>query len=160
MPFRHCRTGRISRLSPRGIYKGSYPKAYRVTINSIRMLTMRQKQMFETVSSFFRQIKIKRYLLIWLTVHALVIAGCASVGRDFPSDQVNQIEIGKTTQGQVRRAFGPPWRVGIEDGQETWTYGRYRYRLFGKSNTKDLVVRFNDQNIVASYSFNTTDHQE
>jgi hypothetical protein len=50
--------------------------------------------------------------------------------------------------------------VGVEDGQETWTYGKYRYRLFGESSTTDLVVRFGAGGVVASYSFSTTEHDK
>jgi hypothetical protein len=56
--------------------------------------------------------------------------------------------------------FGSPWRVGIEDGRRTWTYGKYRYRLFSETSTQDLVVRFDDKGIVVSYTFNTTEHKE
>ena len=42
----------------------------------------------------------------------------------------------------------------------TWTYGYYRYRLFGASNAKDLVIRFDDAGTVKSYTLNTTFPQE
>jgi hypothetical protein len=90
----------------------------------------------------------------------LFLVSCATVGRDFPSDRVSEIQIHQTTRDDIRSIFGPPWRVGIEDGQQTWTYGRYHYRLIGETSTKDLVVRFDKQGIVVSYSFNTTEHQE
>ncbi len=100
-------------------------------------------------------------LVKWLLLITLLsIMACATAGRDFPSTRVPDIETGKTTKNEIRSVFGSPWRVGLEDGEQTWTYGRYRYKLFGSSSTKDLVVRFNDQNIVSSYSFNTTDHKE
>jgi len=73
---------------------------------------------------------------------------------------VSQIQIGKTTQAEIRSMFGAPWRTGVEDGQRTWTYGKYKYRLFGERSTTDLVVRFDRNNVVASYSFSTTDHEE
>lgn len=92
--------------------------------------------------------------LLWLT------GGCATVGRDFPAARVPEITLGQTTQRQVRDLFGPPWRVGLEDGGRVWTYGKYRYRLFGPACTQDLVIRFNDQGAVASYTYNTTDHNE
>lgn len=91
---------------------------------------------------------------------SVIVGACANVGRDFPDSRVPEILIGKTTQGQVEQMFGKPWRVGLEDGQRTWTYGKYRYSLFGQSNTKDLVIRFNDKDVVVSYSFNTTDHKK
>jgi hypothetical protein len=100
-------------------------------------------------------------------VVALAVAGaagalssCATVGREFPESHVGDIQIGKTTQSDIQTLFGSPWRVGVEDGRRTWTYGRYRYKLFGRSNTKDLVVRFDERGVVASYSFHTTEHDE
>lgn len=52
--------------------------------------------------------------------------------------------------------FGEPWRTGIEDGKRTWTYAHYRYSLFGPEQTRDLLVRFDDEGNVVSYSYNTT----
>ncbi|MCG2746451.1 MAG: outer membrane protein assembly factor BamE [Desulfobulbaceae bacterium] len=87
----------------------------------------------------------------------LFFSGCATVGRDFPAYQVPRIKIGETTQTDIRSMFGPPWRVGVEDGTKTWTYGKYRYGLFAETSTQDLVVRFNDDGIVTSYTYNTTE---
>jgi outer membrane protein assembly factor BamE (lipoprotein component of BamABCDE complex) len=101
----------------------------------------------------------------WGAVASLVflvsfLSSCATVGRDFPESRVAEIRIGKTTQDDVLKMFGSPWRVGIEDGLTTWTYGKYRYRLIGETNTKDLVIRFDAKNIVVSYTFNTTEHKK
>lgn len=90
----------------------------------------------------------------------LLIAGCATVGQEFPSESVAFLRIGETTQAQVRDEFGSPWRIGVENGQRTWTYGRYRYSAFSAAKTKDLVIRFDNSGLVRSYTFNTTDHQE
>ena len=87
----------------------------------------------------------------------LTIAGCATVGNKFPVDAVSKIQIGETTKEDISRLFGSPWRTGIEDGIKTWTYGYYRYRLFGETSTTDLVVRFDAEGVVFSYSFNTTE---
>jgi outer membrane protein assembly factor BamE (lipoprotein component of BamABCDE complex) len=86
---------------------------------------------------------------------ALALAGCLTVGRDFPADQVGHIEIGHTTRDEIHHMFGEPWRTGLEDGRRTWTYGRYRYKLFGTTETRDLVVRFDANGVVASYTFNS-----
>jgi outer membrane protein assembly factor BamE (lipoprotein component of BamABCDE complex) len=86
---------------------------------------------------------------------AAALAGCLTVGRDFPADQVGQIEIGHTSRDEIHRMFGEPWRTGLEDGRRTWTYGRYRYKLFGTTETRDLVVRFDANGVVASYTFNS-----
>jgi len=80
-----------------------------------------------------------------------------TVGRKFPVTPVTKIVIGLTTQQDIHRMFGDPWRMGIENGMRTWTYGDYHYSAFGGTTTTDLVVRFNADNTVASYTFNTTD---
>ena len=85
-----------------------------------------------------------------------LVAGCFSVGTPFPSDRVAQIHIGATTRDQVRGQFGPPWRTGLEDGEETWTYGRYLYALGAPARTADLKVRFDHNGVVSSYTFSTT----
>lgn len=90
---------------------------------------------------------------------SLLGAGCATVGREFPAASVNNIVIGETDRSDIRRMFGEPWRTGVEDGKKTWTYGHYRYSLFGPEQTRDLLIRFDDEGKVASYSFNTT-HEE
>jgi outer membrane protein assembly factor BamE (lipoprotein component of BamABCDE complex) len=87
----------------------------------------------------------------------LPLAGCLTVGRDFEAGNVSRLRIGATTREQVRDLFGEPWRTGVEDGQRTWTYGRYRYALLGTTQTRDLVVRFDERDVVASYTFNSTD---
>lgn len=90
----------------------------------------------------------------------LLVSACATVGRDFPVNRVSDIQIGKTTLAEVRAMFGEPWRVGLENGQRTWTYGKYRYRVFGDASTQDLVIRFDANDVVVSYTFNTTEHDE
>lgn len=84
-------------------------------------------------------------------------AGCATVGQDFATHNVDQITLGETTRSDIQRMFGEPWRTGIEDGKRTWTYGKYRWSAFGEAETTDLVVRFNDDGSVSSYVYNTTE---
>jgi hypothetical protein len=85
-----------------------------------------------------------------------VAAGCLTVGKTFKVQGVQGLEIGKTTRDDVRKSFGEPWRTGVENGQRTWTYGHYRYAVFGTTMTRDLVVRFDDKDVVVSYNFNST----
>jgi hypothetical protein len=73
------------------------------------------------------------------------------MGRPFPVQKVRQIELNKTTQAEIRQMFGDPWRTGLEDGKRTWTYGEYSTNI-----TRDLVIRFDDQNRVKSYSFSSS----
>ena len=93
---------------------------------------------------------------LFVACAALALAACMTVGRPFPVEAVREIELGKTTQDQVRRRFGEPWRTGLEDGQRTWTYGHYRYAALGTTRTRDVVIRFDDKGRVVSYSFNST----
>ena len=85
-------------------------------------------------------------------------SGCATIGRQFPVEMVPRLEIGKTTRTEVQQMFGTPWRTGLEDGKLTWTYGHYKYSMFGRARTRDLVVRFDSQNVVVSYTFNSTEN--
>ena len=92
-----------------------------------------------------------------LAILIAALAGCATVGRDFPTHNVDQIRIGETTRAEIQTMFGEPWRTGVEDGKRTWTYGKYRWSAFGDAETTDLVVRFNPDGTVSSYVFNTTE---
>lgn len=90
--------------------------------------------------------------LALLAALSLPFSGCMpSVGRPFPVKQVRQLEIGATTKVEVRQMFGDPWRTGIEDGFRTWTYGEYSVKM-----SRDLVIRFDDKDIVKSYSFSSS----
>jgi outer membrane protein assembly factor BamE (lipoprotein component of BamABCDE complex) len=88
---------------------------------------------------------------------ALILAACASsVGTSFPAESVDEIRIGDTRTEEVRELFGPPWQVGIEDGQVAWTYSFYRQPAIGHVEGRDLVVLFDDSGHVISYRFHTT----
>ena len=90
--------------------------------------------------------------LMLLAIMSLPITGCMpSVGQPFPVKQVRQIEIGSTSKTEIRQMFGDPWRTGIEDGFRTWTYGEYSVK-----RSRDLVIRFDNQNVVKSYSFSSS----
>ncbi|TGN38968.1 outer membrane protein assembly factor BamE domain-containing protein [Marinobacter confluentis] len=102
-----------------------------------------------------KRIQSVRVILIGFFMTLLV--GCATVGKDFATHNVDQIEVGETTRSDIQEMFGEPWRTGIEDGKRTWTYGKYRWSAFGEAETTDLVVRFNDDGTVSSYVYNTTE---
>ncbi len=82
--------------------------------------------------------------------------GCVNVGREFPVQPVRTLVIGSTTQQQVSDLFGRPWRTGLENGERTWTYASYQYSLFSDAQTRDLVIRFDAEKVVSSYTFNST----
>ena len=90
--------------------------------------------------------------LTLLATLSLPFAGCMnSVGRHLQVKQVRQIEIGTTTKAEIRQVFGDPWRTGVEDGFRTYTYGEYSVK-----RSRDLVFRFDVQDVVKSYSFSSS----
>jgi hypothetical protein len=95
-----------------------------------------------------------------LAALALGAAGCATIGKEFAVQNVPKLVIGETTRSEILKMFGTPWRTGLEDGRESWTYGHYRYSLFGPEKTRDLVVRFDAQGRLASYTFSSTEPED
>ena len=94
--------------------------------------------------------------LMLLATLSLPLTGCMpSVGRPFPVQQVRHIEIGTTTKAEIQQIFGDPWRTGIEDGFRTYTYGEYSVKM-----SRDLVIRFDDKDVVKSYSFSSSFPQD
>jgi hypothetical protein len=99
--------------------------------------------------------RIPRHLttLMLLVALALPTTGCMPrVGEAFPFYKVRQIEVEKTTMAEIREMFGEPWRTGLENGERTWTYGEYGVKI-----SRDLVIRYDDRNVVKSYSFSSSD---
>lgn len=100
---------------------------------------------------------VTRFKLGVLAVAMVLFAGCATVGQDFPTHNVDQIQLGETTRAEIQEMFGEPWRTGLKDGKRTWTYGKYRWSAIGEAQTTDLVVTFDDDGTVESYVYNTTE---
>ena len=86
---------------------------------------------------------------------AAALSGCVTVGRPFRATQVPLIEIGRTTDRDLLKIFGEPYRTGIDDGDKTWTYLYYKLRAFGDQKTRDLYIRFGSDGRVMNYSFNS-----
>ena len=96
-------------------------------------------------------------LLIGLLFYA---SACITLGKDFPESNVPTIKVGQTTKSEVRKLFGSPWLSGNQDGDLAWTYGNYDYSVIGDRKAKDLVILFDDNGVVTSYTFSTTEHNE
>jgi len=113
------------------------------------------------VQSDIKPVKLNYVLaLILISTMIIFVSGCITLGKDFSEANVSSITIGVTTKNEVRRLFGSPWLSGVQDGQPAWTYGIYDYSLFGERKAKDLLVQFDDQGKVSSFTFSTTDHDE
>lgn len=89
-----------------------------------------------------------------------MLSACATVGKPYAEHRVSDISLQETTKADIQAMFGNPWRTGLESGQETWTYGHYRYSLFAQDQTSDLVVRFNKAGKVVAYTYNRTLNQD
>jgi hypothetical protein len=85
---------------------------------------------------------------------AVLASGCVSVGRDFPSTPVSNIQQNVTTQREIFSNFGEPYRKGLENGYETWSYFFNYWELGQLRESKELTVVFNRDNTVRGYSFN------
>jgi len=87
---------------------------------------------------------------------AALPGGCATIGHEFPHQRVSEIRVGETTKGELLGQFGLPYRRGIEDGDSTWTYVHYKFKLFGENlKTRDLYVRFDRDGRVRSFTYNS-----
>ena len=88
------------------------------------------------------------------------MAGCATMGHNFDSTSLSWLTPGQTDKQELLEKLGEPFRVGIDAGDQTWTYGFYKYKVFGTSTTKDLVIRFDGSGKVKSYTLNTSFPEE
>ncbi|HNT35260.1 MAG TPA: outer membrane protein assembly factor BamE [bacterium] len=85
------------------------------------------------------------------------LLGCFTMGKEFQEDSVRAIQQGKTSKNNVLNMFGAPGSKGIENGEETWTYSHYQFRLLSfETWAKDLTIRFDKAGIVNSYSYSSS----
>jgi len=99
-------------------------------------------------------------MLLTVGLTLLTLCGCLSVGKNFRSEDLSWVVTNETSRKDVHQKLGEPFRTGLDSGTPTWTYGYYRYRLLGETCTKDLVIYFNREGTVSSYSFNTSFPEE
>ncbi|MGM0768405.1 MAG: outer membrane protein assembly factor BamE domain-containing protein [Pseudomonadota bacterium] len=100
---------------------------------------------------------LRKFVVAGTLASTLVFAGCATVGQDFATHNVDQLEVGETTRSEVQDMFGEPWRTGLKDGKRTWTYGKYRWSAFDEAQTTDLIITFDADGTVESYNYNSTE---
>jgi outer membrane protein assembly factor BamE (lipoprotein component of BamABCDE complex) len=117
---------------------------------------MIQAEKCRIVSTGVKAMFVKKISAAVLVAATLTFAGCASVGQDFATHNVDQITVNETTRSEVQALFGEPWRTGMKDGKRTWTYGKYRWSAFGDDKTEDLIITFDGNGVVQSYNYNAT----
>jgi hypothetical protein len=112
--------------------------------------------LIETTTDFASERFVMKHSVLF-SLLVIFSTACISAGRDFPAEPVSRLEVGKTTQDEARSFFGSPWRTGMKDGDLTWTYGEYRYWVIGASKARDLVLRFDEQGVLAAYTYDSTE---
>jgi len=119
----------------------------------------------------------KNFLICGAILAALTLSGCQSVGneslrKETESSVAQKIVQGKTTKSEVRAMFGSPTKTTFTDGGlEVWNYDFSNVsadaisyvpivNLFGASASgkkKELVVMYDDKNIVRRYAMSEAD---
>jgi len=91
-----------------------------------------------------------------LALVVLGLSGCVTLGRDFTTTDLAWLKPGETAKAAVLEKLGNPFRVGVDAGDPTWTYGYYRWNAFSDSQTKDLVIRWAPDGRVKTFTLNTS----
>lgn len=84
------------------------------------------------------------------------LAGCGTVGKSFNSSEVKNIQNNITNQTEILNKFGLPFKEGVENGQVMWTYQFDQWNLIGSTESKDLVIVFDEKNIVRGYRYTSS----
>ncbi|MBF0314572.1 MAG: outer membrane protein assembly factor BamE [Oligoflexia bacterium] len=95
-----------------------------------------------------------------VSIMALLIStlfsSCATVGKNFEYNRSRELELGKTSKSDVLKLYGSPFRVGINSGALQWSYNYYTYNAFSDTQTKDLVILFDNDGKVKHYEYNSS----
>jgi len=97
------------------------------------------------------------------TVMFLVIflASCyGTVGKNFDSSELKSIQNNVTSQEEIFERLGAPFKKGIENGQVMWTYQFDQWNAIGPAESKDLVILFDNKNIVKAYRYTTSNSKK
>lgn len=86
----------------------------------------------------------------------LFLAGCGTMGKDFNTSQVKNIQNHVTSQSEILENFGTPFKEGTKNELAMWTYQFDQYSALGSTSSKDLIILFDKKNIVNSYRFTST----
>ena len=95
-----------------------------------------------------------RYTVIIVIVLILAFWGCGgTVGGKFDASKVETIINGTTTQAEIKKKFGKPFKTGIQNEKPIWVYEYNRYDLLRNETSKDLIVVFGPSGVVQSHQF-------
>ena len=82
------------------------------------------------------------------------------MGKNFNSSQVKSIQNNITTQTGILDNLGLPFKKGIENGQVMWTYQFDQWNILEPAESKDLVILFDEKNIVRAYRYTTSELEQ
>ena len=91
--------------------------------------------------------------LIILVGIILLPGGCGTAGKSFNASKIRSIVNGTTTQSDIKKIFGEPFKTGIQNGQPIWVYEDNHYSIIREETSKDLIIIFSPDGIVQSYQF-------
>jgi len=93
-------------------------------------------------------------VIIIIIILILVFGGCGgTVGGKFDASKVETIINGTTTQAEIKKIFGKPFKTGIQNEKSIWVYEYNRYDLFRNETSKDLIIVFGPNRVVQSHQF-------
>ena len=73
------------------------------------------------------------YIGIVIVVGIVLISnGCGTVGKSFNISEAESIVNGITTQSDIKKMFGEPFKIGIQNGQPIWVYEDHHYSIISK----------------------------
>lgn len=119
---------------------------------------------------------MRRSSLTVLVLASLMLTACVSVGNDSIADATNEsvskhLVKGKTTQADVRKAFGDPIKTSFtSNGNESWEYefSRMQSKVTNfipyvnlvhsgaEGDKKSLVVFFDKAKVVQDFTMSTS----
>ena len=94
------------------------------------------------------------YIGVVIVVGIILISnGCGTVGKSFNTSKVESIVNGITTRSDIKKMFGEPFKIGIQNGQPIWVYEENYYSIIREETSKDLIIIFSHDGIVQSNQF-------
>ncbi len=101
--------------------------------------------------------------VVVLCFAVVLLNGCSrEEGRPIPEAKVLALVVGKTTEKDVLKMFGPPGKKSKLLGEEVWVYRHIKSHGFLSVHTssKTLRLRFDDRGVLQDVSHNDKKRNE
>ncbi len=101
--------------------------------------------------------------VVVLCFAVVLLNGCSrEEGRPIPEAKVLALVVGKTTEKDVLKMFGPPEKKSKLLGEEVWVYRHIKSHGFLSVHTssKTLRLRFDDRGVLQNISHNDKKRNE